>query len=90
MYRLFLNPTDESPQRELWLDAEDVHESEGGACWEFVDREGHVLRRLEKSRVKAFDVTSDRRKPRPGQSTAVQDELWGVGFAKSRRPQDPS
>ena len=65
MYRVFLVPTDESPKRELWLEADDVHEAEGGTFWYFVDLEKRVVRRLEKARVESFVNTPDRRKPRP-------------------------
>jgi hypothetical protein len=78
MYRVFLIPTVESPKTELWLEAHDVHESVGGAFWDFVDRENRVIRRLEKTRVKSFVVTPDRRKPRPLEHSVMQDPRWGV------------
>ena len=76
MYRVFLIPTDENPKSELWLDAHDVHEADEGTSWEFVDQENRVIRRLEKTRVKSFVVTPDRRKPRPLEHSVVQDPRW--------------
>ena len=76
MYRVFLIPTDENPKSELWLDAHDVHETDAGTSWEFVDQENRVIRRLEKTRVKSFVVTPDRRKPRPLEHSVVQDPRW--------------
>ncbi len=76
MYRVFLIPTEENPKTELWLDAFDVHETEEGTFWDFVDQENRVVRRLEKARVKSFIVTPDRRKPRPLEHSVVQDPRW--------------
>lgn len=78
MYRVFLIPTEGNPRSELWLDAHDVHEGDGGTSWEFVDQENRVIRRLEKTRVKSFIVTPDRRKPRPLEHSVVQDPRWRV------------
>jgi len=64
MYRVFLHSTDELPAREIWLEANDVREAEGGTFWEFMDRNNHLIRRLPKSGVKAMEITPDRRKPR--------------------------
>lgn len=76
MYRVFLVPSDEHPKSELWLDAYDVHEADEGTSWEFVDQENRVIRRLEKTRVKSFVVTPDRRKPRPLEHSVLQDPRW--------------
>lgn len=73
MYRVFLIPTSESPQKELWLEAHDVNESEGGDSWEFVDHGNRVIRRLEKERVLSIVVAPDRRKPRPLEHSVVKD-----------------
>jgi hypothetical protein len=78
MYRVFLIPTEENPKSELWLDAYDVHEGDGGTSWEFVDQENRVIRRLEKNRVKSFVVAPDRRKPRPLEHSVVHDPRWEV------------
>ena len=78
MYRVFLIPSEESPQTELWLDAFEVHESQAGTCWDFVDQENRLIRRLDKTRVKSFIVTPDRRKPRPLEHSVVQDPRWGA------------
>lgn len=78
MYRVFLIPTEENPKTELWLAASDVQESGGGTCWDFVDQEAKVIRRLEKARVKSFVVTPDRRKPRPLEHSVVQDPRWEI------------
>ena len=61
MFRIFLNPTDEFPQREVWLEADAAYESEDH-FWNFVDREDQLVRRIEKSWVKEFEVAADRRK----------------------------
>lgn len=76
MYRVFLIPTEESPRSELWLDAHDVREGDGGTSWEFVDQENRVIRRMEKTTVESFVVTPDRRKPRPLEHSAVKDYRW--------------
>lgn len=78
MYRVFLIPSEESPKTELWLDAHEVHEAEGGTCWDFVDQENRLIRRLDKTRVKSFIVTPDRRKPRPLEHSVVPDPRWGA------------
>lgn len=78
MYRVFLIPTSESPQKELWLDAHDVRESEGGDSWEFVDQGNRVIRRLEKERVLSIAVAADRRKPRPLEHSVGQDPRRGI------------
>jgi hypothetical protein len=78
MYRVFLIPTEESPQSELWLDAHDVHDAEEGTCWDFVDQANRVVRRLEKTRVRSFLVTPDRRKPRALEHSVVKDPRWEV------------
>ncbi len=65
MFRVFLIPTDEFSHKELWLDAHAVHEADGGEFWDFVDRDDHVIRRIAKCSVRAFEVAPDRRKPRP-------------------------
>lgn len=75
MYRVFLIPTDENPRTELWLEAHDVQETEG-TFWDFVDEERRVVRRLEKTRVKSFIVTPDRRKPRPLEHSVVKEPRW--------------
>jgi hypothetical protein len=62
MFRIFLIPTDEFPKKELWLEAIDVHDSNGSAFWSFVDRQNELVRRIEKSWVKAFEQAADRRK----------------------------
>ena len=85
MYRVFLIPTAESPKAELWLEAHDVHEAVGGDFWDFVDQENRVIRRLEKTRVKSFVVTPDRRKPRPLEHSVVQDPRWAVPSDNSNR-----
>ena len=76
MYRVFLTPDDDSPGKELWLEAHDVHEPEGGAFWHFVDSENRVIRRLEKTRVESFVNTPDRRKARPLQRLTAPDPRW--------------
>lgn len=78
MYRVFLIPTEENPRTELWLDAHEVHETEEGTFWDFVDEESRIVRRLEKTRVKSFIVTPDRRKPRPLEHSVVKDSRWDV------------
>jgi hypothetical protein len=76
MYRVFLIPTEENPRSELWLDAHEVREGYGGASWDFVDDENRLVRRLEKTRVKSFIETPDRRKPRPLEHSVVQEPRW--------------
>ena len=78
MYRVFLIPSEESPRTELWLDAYEVHESEAGTCWDFVDQQNRLVRRLDKASVKSFIVAPDRRKPRPLEHSVVQDPRWGA------------
>ena len=78
MYRVFLIPTEENLKTELWLDAHDVHETDGGDSWDFVDQENRLIRRLEKTRVKSFIVTPDRRKPRPLEHSVVKDPRWEI------------
>jgi preprotein translocase subunit SecA len=73
-----LIPTEENSKSELWLDAHDVREGDSGTSWEFVDQENRVIRRLEKTRVRSFMVTPDRRKPRPLEHSVVQDPRWAV------------
>jgi hypothetical protein len=76
MYRVFLIPTEESPKKEIWLVAEDVHETDD-AFWDFVDQEDHVILRLEKSGVTAIEIAEDRRKPRYQDEYLVPDVFSG-------------
>ena len=85
MYRVFLVPTDELAPRELWLNAHTVLETDCGEFWDFVDEEDRVILRLAKTRVKSFEVTPDRRKPRPAPISVVEDILSGVGPSISYR-----
>lgn len=85
MYRVFLVPTNEFSQKELWLDAYAVRESDCGDYWDFVDPEDRLIRRLAKSGVKAFEVTPDRRKPRPLQASILEDILSSVGASMAHR-----
>ena len=79
MYRVFLVPTNEFAPRELWLNAHTVLESDCGEFWDFVDGEDRLLLRLAKTRVKSFEITPDRRKPRPVQASILEDILAGAG-----------
>ena len=83
MYRVFLVPTSEFAPKELWLDAHAAVETEGGEFWDFVDPDDHLIRRLAKSGVKSFEVTPDRRKPRPVQESVLSDILASVGASFS-------
>jgi hypothetical protein len=85
MYRVFLVPTDEFAPRELWLNAHRVLETECGEFWDFVDGEGRLVRRLARTRVKSFEITPDRRKPRPLQVSILEDILADVGATISYR-----
>jgi hypothetical protein len=85
MYRVILVPTDEFAQKELWLNADAVLETDCGEFWDFVDGNGCLLRRLAKTRVRSFVVTPDRRKPRPVQVSILEDILAGVGASISYR-----
>ena len=75
MYRVFLIPTGELSPKELWLDAHAVHETDSGESWDFVDRDDHLVRKIAKSAVRAFEVTPDRRKPRPVEKDPYLDDL---------------
>lgn len=82
MYRVVLIPTEESPKKEVWLEADDVHETEG-AFWDFVDREDHLILRLEKSGVTAIEITTDRRKSQRLRDTDIYgadmpDTFWDL------------
>jgi hypothetical protein len=85
MYRVFLVPANEFAPKELWLDAHAVVETEGGEFWDFVDREERLIRRLAKSGVNSFEVTPDRRKPRPAQESLLSDipASFGASFSHS-------
>ena len=85
MYRVFLVPTDEFAPREVWLNAHSVVETDCGEFWDFVDETGHLVRRLAKTTVKSFEITPDRRKPRPVQVSILEDILAGVGASNSYR-----
>lgn len=85
MYRVFLIPTDEFSHKEMWLDAHAVHESECGEFWDFVDHENHLIRQIAKSAVRAFEVTPDRRKPRP-----VEDDLYPADLRLENRVGRPT
>jgi hypothetical protein len=85
MYRVFLVPIDEFAQRELWLNAHAALETDCGEFWDFVDGDGRLVRRLAKTRVKSFEITPDRRKPRPVQVSVLEDILAGVGASISYR-----
>ena len=85
MYRVILVPNDEFAQRELWLNAHTVLETDCGEFWDFVDGENRLVRRLPKTRVRSFEVTPDRRKPRPVQVSILEDILAGVGASISHR-----
>jgi hypothetical protein len=85
MYRVFLVPADEFAPKELWLDAHGVVESECGEFWDFVDPEDRLMRRLPKRDVKSFEVTPDRRKPRPAQESLLSGILASVGGSFSHR-----
>ena len=85
MYRVFLVPTDEFAPRELWLNAHTVLETDCGEFWDFVDGEDRLVHRLAKTSVKSFEVTPDRRKPRPVQVSILEDILSGVGASISYR-----
>ena len=76
MYRVTLIPTEESPKKEIWLEAQDVHETDD-TFWDFVDHEDQLILRLEKSGVTAIEIAEDRRKPRYQQDYLVQDVLSG-------------
>ena len=76
MYRVILIPTQENPKKELWLEAHDVHESQDGVHWDFVDQNDHLIRRLEKTRVISFVTAVDRRKSRPLERLAVEAARW--------------
>lgn len=78
MYRVFLVPTEESPKKELWLEAHEAHEAKDGDFWDFVDQENRLIRRLAKDTVQSFVVTPDRRKPRPLEHSALHDPRWEV------------
>ena len=62
MYRVFVISTPEYPRKEAWFDAVTVRESSSGRFWEFVDREGLVVARLNKNQVISFEEATDRRK----------------------------
>jgi hypothetical protein len=85
MYRVFLVPTDEFAPRELWLNAHSVLETDCGEFWDFVDGTTRLVRRLAKTRVKSFEITPDRRKPRPVQDSILEDILANVGAPISYR-----
>ena len=85
MYRVILVPTDEFAQKEYWINAQGVLETDCGEFWDFVDGDGRLLRRLAKTRVRSFEVTPDRRKPRPVQVSILEDILTGVGASISYR-----
>jgi hypothetical protein len=85
MYRVFLVPTDEFAPRELWLNAHAVLETDCGEFWDFVDGENRLVRRLAKTSVKSFEITPDRRKPRPVQVSILEDILAGAGPSVSYR-----
>ena len=85
MYRVILIPTDEFAQREYWINAQAVLETDCGEFWDFVDGDGRLVRRLAKTRVRSFEVTPDRRKPRPVQVSILEDILAGVGASISHR-----
>ncbi|HUP16840.1 MAG TPA: hypothetical protein VM848_12420 [Acidimicrobiia bacterium] len=85
MYRVILVPTDEFAPKELWLNAHAVLETDCGEFWDFVDGDGRLVRRLEKTRVRSFVITPDRRKPRPVQDSILEDILAGVGASISYR-----
>jgi hypothetical protein len=83
MYRVILVPSEEFAQREYWINAHSVLETDCGEYWDFVDGGGRLIRRLAKTRVKSFEVTPDRRKPRPVQVSILEDILTGVGASSS-------
>jgi hypothetical protein len=85
MYRVFLVPNDEFAPRELWLDAHTVLETDCGEFWDFVDEDGRLVRRLAKTSVKSFEITPDRRKPRPVQVSILEDILADAGASISSR-----
>lgn len=85
MYRVILVPTDEFAPKEYWLNAQTVLETDCGEFWDFVDGDGRLVRRLAKTKVKSFEVTPDRRKPRPVQVSILEDILTGVGASSSYR-----
>lgn len=85
MYRVFLVPTEEFAPRELWLNAAAVLETDCGEFWDFVDGEDRLVRRLAKTSVKSFEITPDRRKPRPVQVSILEDILAGAGAPISYR-----
>ena len=85
MYRVFLVPTHEFAQKELWLNALRVFETDCGEFWDFVDGEDRLIRRLAKTSVRSFEVTPDRRKPRVMQESILADILSSVGAAVSHR-----
>jgi hypothetical protein len=85
MYRVFLVPTDEFAPKELWLNAHAVLETDCGEFWDFVDGEDLLVLRLAKTRVKSFEVTPDRRKPRPVQPSILEDILARVGASINYR-----
>ncbi len=85
MYRVILIPTDEFAQKEYWLNAHAVLDTDCGEFWDFVDGDGGLVRRLAKTRVKSFEVTRDRRKPRPVQVSVLEDILTGAGASISYR-----
>lgn len=78
MYRVFLIPADEFAQKEVWLDAHTVLETDCGEFWDFLDGEGLVVRRLAKSSVRSFEVTPDRRKPRAAPESVPEELLARV------------
>ena len=90
MYRVFLVPIDELAPRELWLNAHTVLATDCGEFWDFVDGEDRLISRLAKATVKSFEITPDRRKPRPVQVSVVDDILAGVGASISYRTQTAS
>ena len=85
MFRVFLVPTDEFAPREMWLNAHTVLETDCGEFWDFVDGKNRLIVRLAKARVKSFEVTPDRRKPRPVPVSVLEDILAGVGASISYR-----
>lgn len=85
MYRVFLVPTDEFAPREAWLNAHSVLETDCGDFWDFLDGEDRLMLRLSKATVKSFEITPDRRKPRPVQVSVVDDILVGAGASMSHR-----
>ena len=80
MYRVFLNPTEADPRKELWLDAATVRESSSGTLWEFRNEAGSTVRRVLKAKVTSFEQVADRRRPIGRRPVKPPEDIWNRRF----------